>query len=328
LAVVWLASARAAAQGAPPAGDQGSQAPASETAQPAGKAAGPASAPVEGPISPTDEAAAQAAAEAAAKAEQAREAQQAQELAALHAQVEALQARIEADRKAQAATQASLTAQVGALEKRAKEAPPIPTTAGWGVSFTGYVQADWDVYNQLSQDQLSPSEVFIRRARLRAAVDRPWVAGLVEFDGNTVNGPQARIIGAEASVKLPPRFGEPVPLLMATVGLFKIPFGFEVGQSDRERLFLERSTAEHGLFPGEYDAGARLMGGWRFMRYVFAVMDGEPIGERTSFALRDPNKSIPRSRRGSGSRVASPRCPARVFTPAPPPRRRRSSGST
>ena len=115
------------------------------------------------------------------------------------------------------------------------------------------------------------------------------MAGLVELDGNTVNGPQARIIGAEASLKFPPERGNPLPLLMATIGLFKIPFGFEVGQSDRERLFLERSTAEHGLFPGEYDAGVRLQGGWRFAATRLAFMDGEPIGEKTAFPLHDPN---------------------------------------
>ena len=72
------------------------------------------------------------------------------------------------------------------------------------------------------------------------------------------------------------------------MGLFKIPFGFEVGESDRERLFLERSTSERALFPGEYDLGARLMGGWRFLRYSLAAQNGEPIGER-SFPSRDPN---------------------------------------
>jgi hypothetical protein len=76
---------------------------------------------------------------------------------------------------------------------------------------------------------------------------------------------------------------------MGTIGLFKIPFGFELLQSDRERLFLERSTAERALFPGEYDVGSRLQGGWRFVRYALAVQNGEPIGERGSFALRDPN---------------------------------------
>lgn len=231
-------------------------------------------------------------------AEVAAREQQARDLATLHDQVTALRAQVDADRQARVAAETALAAHVQAVETQANQAPPQVLTARLGLSLTGYLQADWVVNNQSSTDQLSPSgaplnanEFYIRRARLRAAIDRWWVAGLLEFDGNTVNGTQARLIGAEASLKWPPERGSAVPLLMATVGLFKIPFGYEIGQSDRERLFLERSNAERGLFPGEYDAGARLMGGWRFARYMFAVMDGEPIGEKTGFALHDPNSA-------------------------------------
>ncbi len=253
-----------------------------------------------GPQSPADDAAAKAAAEAASREQQAREAleaAQAREIAQLRTDLETLRNQQVEDRQVRAEAVDALTSQLDAAKAKAAEAPPDVLTARLGLSLTGYVQADWVVNNQSSQNQLNSSgqplnlnEFFIRRARLRAAVERWWVAGLVEFDGNTVNGAQARIIGAEASLKFPPERGNPLPLLMATIGLFKIPFGFEVVQSDRDRLFLERSTAEHGLFPGEYDAGARLQGGWRFVRYVFAVMDGEPIGEKT-FPLRDPNSA-------------------------------------
>jgi hypothetical protein len=61
-------------------------------------------------------------------------------------------------------------------------------------------------------------------------------------------------------------------------------------QSDKDRLFLERSNAERGLFPGEYDLGLRLSGGWRFLRYAVAAMNGDPIGEKL-FPGRDPNQS-------------------------------------
>ncbi len=253
-------------------------------------------APPFGPQTPADFAAAQAAAAASAQEQRAREEQQAREIAQLRADLETLRNQQVEDRQVRAEADAALAGHLDTLNAQASEAPPTVLTARTGLSLTGFMQADW-MYRQSSQDQLSPSgaplnynEIFIRRARIRAALDRSWVAGLVEFDGNTVNGPQARIIGAEASLKWPPERGRALPLLMATIGLFKIPFGFEVGQSDRERVFLERSTAEHGLFPGEYDAGARLMGGWRFVRYVLAVMDGEPIGERT-FPLRDPNSA-------------------------------------
>jgi hypothetical protein len=276
---VWLASTATAAaqttQGAASPGSAGADA-----AKPAGE---------------SEQAAATSAAAVAAVVGL-RE-QEEHDRAALRAELDVLRAQLAADRAARAAAESALAAHVDSLSTAVGHAPPEVLSARLGLSVTGYLQADWVIANQLSQDQLSTSnaplnqnELMIRRARLRAAVDRWWVAGLVEFDGNTVNGTQARLIGAEASLKWPPERGNPLPLLMATVGLFKIPFGFEIGQSDRERLFLERSTAEHGLFPGEYDAGARLQGGWRFVRYALAVMNGEPIGEK-AFPLHDPNNA-------------------------------------
>jgi hypothetical protein len=277
---VWLASAATAgaqtAGAAPPTGGAG----AADAAKPSGE---------------TDAAAATAAAAVAAVV--GLRAQEEQDRKASREEIDSLRAQLAADRAARATAESALAAHIDTLSARVEQAPPEVLSARLGLSLTGYLQADWVVANQLSQDQLSTSnaplnqnQFYIRRARLRAAVDRWWVAGLVEFDGNTVNGTQARLIGAEASLKWPPERGNPLPLLMATVGLFKIPFGYEVGQSDRERLFLERSTAERGLFPGEYDAGARLQGGWRFVRYALAVMDGEPIGEK-AFALHDPNNA-------------------------------------
>jgi len=63
------------------------------------------------------------------------------------------------------------------------------------------------------------------------------------------------------------------PWLTAAIGVPKIPFGFEVEQSDKERLFLERSTVVRALFPGEYDVGARLSGRWKFLSYAIAVQN-------------------------------------------------------
>src|SRR5262249_50380518 len=51
----------------------------------------------------------------------------------------------------------------------------------------------------------------------------------------------------------------------------------------------ERANVVRALFPGEYDLGARLSGGWRFVRYALAVQNGEPLGER-AFPGRDPNQ--------------------------------------
>jgi hypothetical protein len=210
------------------------------------------------------------------------------EVAALKEQLELMSAILGAEREQRAEEVIAVQERAEKAEAARKHLPVI----------SGYVQNDWTALDEQSTDQLNYStgnplntqRFSIRRARLKITLDRDYTAGALEFDGNTVNGTQARLIDAEASLKLPGEKPDDVPLVMATIGLFKIPFGFELIQSDRDRLFMERSNAERALFPGEYDIGARLMGGWRFVRYVIAVQNGEPLGEKT-FPGRDPNNA-------------------------------------
>src|SRR5262249_32961587 len=61
-----------------------------------------------------------------------------------------------------------------------------------------------------------------------------------------------------------------------------------VPELDPQRFFLERTTTARALFPGTYDLGFRIGGAYRFLRYAFAVSNGEPVGE-SSFPGRDPN---------------------------------------
>ncbi len=167
-----------------------------------------------------------------------------------------------------------------------------------GLRFSGYIQADWVMFRQTSQDEVSSAtgdplnenRFLLRRGHLRADVERTWVLGSLEIDANTVRGPIVRPIDAEASVRWRRDLEPESPYVMATLGLFKTPFGFEVLEADNRRPFLERSTVIRALFPGEFDLGFRLQGGWRFLNYALGLMNGAPIGER-QFPGRDPNKS-------------------------------------
>ena len=202
----------------------------------------------------------------------------------------------QASRDAEAMDLAALRAEVEQLHAPVEPAPVIPTVqAGLlGVTLSGYLQSDGVLYRQSSEDELNPStgeplnqtRFLIRRARLRADLTAPWVSGALELDANTVHGPAARIQAAEVAIRYQPD-PDRLPLAKATIGLFKIPFGYEVLQSDRDRLFLERSNAENVLFPGEYDLGAMVSGGWNFLRYSVALMNGHPIGEK-AYPGRDP----------------------------------------
>jgi hypothetical protein len=161
----------------------------------------------------------------------------------------------------------------------------VPDTLGLVVS--GYVQAQFEK-SALSEDQrlqggspLNQDRFLVRRGRLR--VDRRWdlAAVAVEFDGSTTRGPFFGVRRAEASLIFAgkPGRGEP-PLLTLTAGLTEIPFGHELVESSRFRWFMERSTASLAFFPGEPDVGVRLQGGFKFVRYALAVLNGEPLNDR------------------------------------------------
>ncbi len=194
------------------------------------------------------------------------------------------------------------------------------------VDAVAYDSSSVDELDYATGQPLNNTRFLIRRARLRVDADYKYAGGALEFDGNTVSGVIARITNAEVFLRLPGRHrpkltdgqsvesgagpkltdgqsvesgagpkltdGQSVepPLLMLVAGLTRIPFGFEVQQLDWVRLFLERSNVARALFPGEFDLGAKLQGGWRWLRWQLAVMNGQPSGDK-QFALRDPAKS-------------------------------------
>ncbi len=185
-------------------------------------------------------------------------------------------------KRAELALQLEELQQQHAKEQAAKELASLGIKAG----VTGFLHADFQ-WRQASEEQLDPTtreplngtRFLVRRARIRPTLAYGPVSGLLEADFNTVSGAQARVVGAEVSAQLD-LDDEPGPVLKGTVGMFKTPFGFEVTQSDRVRVFMERSTVLRALFPGEYDLGLRAQGQWRFLRYAVALMNGKPIGEK------------------------------------------------
>ncbi len=198
---------------------------------------------------------------------------------------------------------AALRARLDALEAKQAHEPSHPIVRGdlsttpitsldgspwsrvWPRDFVigGYVQGQYQ-HSQLSQDQLdangnplNQNRFLVRRARLR--VDRGWdfASATVEIDGNNNNGLAFGLRRAEGSLLL--RAADPLapPLLTFTVGLSDIPFGFELFDPNRSRLFLERTTASRAFFPGDNDFGARIAGAVGFFRYAVAVLDGTPV---------------------------------------------------
>ncbi|MFT3770577.1 MAG: hypothetical protein QM820_34555 [Minicystis sp.] len=215
--------------------------------------------------------------------------------------LEAAEAKARAQEAEIARLRAALDAKA-AIDARPIDAKPAPAepsvleTALRSIKLSGYVQADAVLHRQSSQDEVSPAgeplnqdRFTIPRARFRIEAARWILSAALEIDASTANGPSVRPVEASLSIRWQGPDREGVPLLEGTTGLMKIPFGFEVPQLDPQRHFLERSTAARALFPGTYDLGFRLQGGYRFLRYAIAFMNGEPTGE-PSLPARDPNR--------------------------------------
>jgi len=170
---------------------------------------------------------------------------------------------------------------------------------------------------------LNQERFLIRRARLEADVRRGPLLGWIELDANTINGPAIGLASAEISYLLrlhapPPSHapmlaspGAPTPgaeptvtepepmvagpspatarpdLLMASMGLLRTPFGAELQERDRDRLFLERSNVGRALFPGAFDLAARVQARWRVLLLQVALSNGNPAGSG-QYALQDP----------------------------------------
>lgn len=174
-----------------------------------------------------------------------------------------------------------------------KATPPVIAPLDESLQVRGYVQAQYENH-QDSEDQLLPGgaplnqdRFLLRRVRLR--VDKAWQYGgvMVELDANTVKGPAIGLQHAEATLAY--RNEDHTPLASLTFGLFDNPFGREVVESPRERVFMERSFASRAFFPAEPDLGVRVSGQVAWLRYSVAVVNGQPLGDRTGFILQDPN---------------------------------------
>jgi hypothetical protein len=210
-----------------------------------------------------------------------------------------------AEIRAQLAEQAREIERLKALqEQRERDAARLRVS--------GYLQVDWTVHNQSSQNEINYStgaplnqdRFTLRRGRVRVDADRGYLGGALEVDANTTNGSQVRPINAEVSLHSKGPVEARTPWLCLTAGLIRIPFGFEVPERDVERPFLERSTVARALFPGNFDLGARFRARYRFVDLSVAVMNGNPIGDRTFPALAPVSKKEIVGRLGTRSELA------------------------
>jgi len=158
----------------------------------------------------------------------------------------------------------------------------------------GQFQTDASSQDVVTQDGrlLNQNRFLLPRARLVAEREWKLASVLLELDGNTVNGPGIGVQRAEATVLYRAADSAPPspPLVSATLGQFRVPFGDENLQSSALRYFLERSLPSRAFFPNEIDLGLRVAGAIKWFRYQVAATNGQPLGTGT-FRLQDPDSA-------------------------------------
>ena len=208
-----------------------------------------------------------------------------------------------------------------------------------GIRISGFIQADWVIHDQASQNEIDGStglplnldRFTLRRGHVRVDAEQGLVLGSLEIDANTTSGPQVRPIDAEVSLRWPEKPDARLPSFMATLGLMRIPFGYEVQELDYVRPFLERATMLAGALPRRVRPRRALRGEVPLPRLGARRHERQPDRRQGLSRSRPrPGKghgrphsaSTSRSRRACASRRASRGTPGRAFTRGRQPRRR------
>lgn len=153
-----------------------------------------------------------------------------------------------------------------------------------------------DVIARSNGDTTNTTFFRIRRARARVTFEPNKNARFtIELEPLVAGGPvsgsgiAARNIEADAIVP----FGAQNQLkLLFGAGVFKVPFNFEMPQSDADRPFVERSFFQRNMWPGEFDIGLHADFSWEKKLLITAsVLNGRTINEADFSVVPDFNRA-------------------------------------
>jgi hypothetical protein len=179
----------------------------------------------------------------------------------------------------------------------------------------GYVQVDWVIHRQSSRDEidatsgepLNQDRFLLRRGRLSLDGQKGHAGARLEIDASSANALQVTPFEAYVSLNYPEQVRladvaywlsppserarsrsrpassvtavEPAFKAMASIGLRRMPFGFDAVESDLDRPWLERTVGSRAFFGQARDFGAGVDLTFRFLSVALAVTNGEPLTE-------------------------------------------------
>jgi hypothetical protein len=145
------------------------------------------------------------------------------------------------------------------------------------LKISGFIQGRYEYHQDAMDGTKNPkneNRFYVRHAYLGTRYEGKNAEYFLQIDANNNDG--FALKDAEASF-----VDTWTPLhLKLTLGQFKVPFGYEILQSDADREMPERSQVILSLFPGDRDRGLRLQGSYEMLRLNVALVNGASFGQK------------------------------------------------
>lgn len=174
----------------------------------------------------------------------------------------------------------SADARMAVLEARLAKAEEKTVALEGSVStlkklkLSGYVQGRYEWHQDAVdgwENWKNQNRFSIRHGYLGARYEGKYSEFFLQIDGNTNEG--VALKDAEATLVDP---WTPLHLKL-TVGQFKLPFGYEITQSDADRELPERAAVVTGQFVFDRDRGLRLQANTGALRFAAALVNGATL---------------------------------------------------
>lgn len=168
---------------------------------------------------------------------------------------------------------------------------------GKGFFLSSYVQGQYE-WHQDSEDAVSvdgdllnQNRFLLRRGRIKLAGDYRYGGVNLELDMSTTAG-DFRVAARRAEAYLQyKKSDDALPLIQVGAGVVDTRFGYDIATSSRARLFMERSLMVRSIWPDPADAGVSARGAYKWLRYSFQVLNGEPRNSPSGFPGLNPTSS-------------------------------------
>lgn len=145
------------------------------------------------------------------------------------------------------------------------------------IKIGGFLQGRYEWHQDAVDGTLRPkseNRFYVRHGYLGARYEGKNGEYFMQIDANNSDG----VVLKDAEASLVDTW---TPFhLKLTLGQFKLPFGYEIGQSDADRELPERSQVILSVFPGDRDRGLRLQGSYDILRLKVALVNGASFGQK------------------------------------------------